>query len=144
MTPEDLDSLRQWAEMHRPLGSVQARQVLELMDAFRANEDAAFAYRPLSIAYEKLRDAIVKHHRQKADDRCIEDDDRLYAAAGLPPCDRRVGDKAAMLKNCERFINARCEGGGWMTYAELEAELAKARAVLNGIAPGVIWVGGIS
>ena len=31
-----------------------------------------------------LKLAIIKHHEQRADDRCIEDDDRLYAAAGLP------------------------------------------------------------
>ena len=70
----------------------------------------------------KLIAAIETHHAQKADDRCIDDDDRLYAAAGLPPCDRRVGDKAAMLRNCERFIDRRCEGGGWPTYAELEKQ----------------------
>ena len=71
---------------------------------------------------DRLRTAIAEHHAQKADDRCIEDDDRLYAAAGLPPCDRRVGDQAAMLENCKRFIERRCEGGGWPSYAELEAE----------------------
>lgn len=71
----------------------------------------------------RLRAAIAEHHAQKADDRCIEDDDRLYAAAGLPPCDRRVGDKAAMLANCARFIERRCEGGGWPTYVEVEGRL---------------------
>lgn len=70
----------------------------------------------------RLRAAILDHHAQKADDRCIEDDDRLYAAAGLPPCDRRVGDKVAMLANCKRFIERRCEGGHWPSYRELEAE----------------------
>ena len=74
---------------------------------------------------DRLTAAIVTHHAQKADDRCIEDDDRLYAAAGLPPCDRRVGDKVAMLANCQRFIERRCEGGGWPSYAELEAERDK-------------------
>lgn len=79
----------------------------------------------------KLDRAIAEHHAQKADDRCIEDDDRLYAAAGLPPCDRRVGDKAAMLANCARFIDKRCEGGGWPSYAELEAEIERLRAELQ-------------
>ncbi len=79
----------------------------------------------LRFEVNKLREAIETHHAQKADDRCIEDDDRLYAAAGLPPCDRRVGDKAEMLKNCKRFIDQRCEGGGWPSYAELEAELKR-------------------
>ncbi len=73
--------------------------------------------------YFDLLKAVHKHHDQKADDRCVEDDDKLYEAAGLPPCDRRVGDKAAMLKNCERFIDKRCEGGGWPSYKELENAL---------------------
>lgn len=82
----------------------------------------------LEAERNKLLAAITEHHAQKADDRCVEDDDKLYAAAGLPPCDRRVGDKAAMLKNCERFINNRCEAGGpWKSYSELEAELQKVR-----------------
>lgn len=78
-----------------------------------------------------LRAAIAAHHAQKADDRCIEDDDRLYAAAGLPPCDRRVGDKEAMLANCARFIARRCEGGGWPSYVELEAQIAQLRGALD-------------
>ncbi len=75
---------------------------------------------------DRLLVAIVEHHAQKADDRCIEDDDRLYAAAGLPPCDRRVGDKAAMLANCARFIERRCESGDWRSYADLEALIRRA------------------
>ena len=74
---------------------------------------------------ESLLAAIKLHHAQKADDRCFEDDDALYAAAGLPPCDRRVGNKGDMLENCRRFIERRCEGGGWKSYAELEAENAR-------------------
>ena len=72
---------------------------------------------------DKLREAIISHRSQKADDRCIEDDDRLYEVLGDGvKCDRRVGCKTDMLKNCKRFIQNRCEGGGWKTYAELEAE----------------------
>lgn len=86
----------------------------------------------MSEEAERLRAAIIKHRSQKADDRCIEDDDELYAALGDGiPCDRRVGDKAAMLQNCARFIERRCEGGGWSTYAELEAQLAEARAAIS-------------
>lgn len=40
---------------------------------------------------ESLKLAIVEHHAQLADD------DRLYAAAGLPPCDRRAGSKEELL-----------------------------------------------
>lgn len=79
----------------------------------------------LALAREEaasLRQAIINHRAQKADDRCIEDDDRLYAALGDGiKCDRRVGDKDAMLQNCARFIENRCQGGGWPSYAQLEA-----------------------
>ena len=47
--------------------------------------------------YRDLLRAVIAHHAQKADDRCIEDDDKLYSTAGLPPCDRRVGSKEASL-----------------------------------------------
>ena len=82
----------------------------------------------------RLHAAIVEHHGQKADDRCIEDDARLYAAAGLPPADHRVGDKAAMLENCTRFIKRRCEAGGWPTYQELEAALQQYPEVIRRLA----------
>lgn len=71
----------------------------------------------------RLREAIIRHRSQKADDRCILDDDELYAVLGDGiKCDRRVGDKTAMLVNCAKFIDNRCEAGGWKTYAELEKE----------------------
>lgn len=84
----------------------------------------------LTAERDQLRGAITEHHRQKADDRCIEDDDKLYAAAGLPPVDRRVGDKFAMLQNCPRFIERRCEGGHWPSYRELEEQVATLLAQL--------------
>lgn len=96
--------------------------VLAALAAERSN------VRQLLAEAAKLREAIAEHHRQKADDRCIEDDDRLYAAAKLPPCDRRVGSKEAMMSNCRRFIDRRCEGGGWLSYVELESQLAAALA----------------
>jgi HEPN domain-containing protein len=84
--------------------------------------------RTLREERDRLRAAIAKHRSQKADDRCIEDDDELYAALGDGvKCDRRVGDKAAMLANCKRFIERRCEGGHWPSYAEVEAERDEAR-----------------
>lgn len=70
--------------------------------------------------------AIRKHRDQHADDRCWLDDAELYEALGegpVAPLTFQVGDKATMLKNCERFLERRCFGGGyWRTYAELEAE----------------------
>ncbi len=74
---------------------------------------------------DQLRDAIAKHRSQKADDRCIFDDDELYAALGDGiKCDRRVGDKVEMLTNCAKYITNRCEGGGWPPYVELENQIA--------------------
>lgn len=72
---------------------------------------------------KQLEDAIRDHRSQKADDRCIEDDDRLYAVLndGIK-CDRRVGSKEEMLKNCARYIDRRCAQGHWPTYAELERD----------------------
>lgn len=73
--------------------------------------------------YDRLARAIKKHRAQKADDRCIEDDDELYEALGDGiKCDRKVGNKEEMLANCKRFIENRCEGGKWPSYAELEKE----------------------
>ncbi len=80
-----------------------------------------------------LRAAVKAHHDQKADDRCVEDDDKLHAAAGLPPCDRRVGSKEEMLANCARFIERRCEGGGWPSYRELENEIERLRNIITAI-----------
>jgi len=82
----------------------------------------------LAAKYATLASAVEKHHSQRADDRCVLDDDEMYAAAGLPPCNRRVGDKFEMVKNCIRFIEHRCEAGGpWKSYAELHAELEAAK-----------------
>lgn len=76
----------------------------------------------------ELENAIRTHRSQKSDDRCIEDDDRLYEALGDGiKCDRRVGDQSAMLENCKRFIANRTEGGGWPTYTSLELHRDKLR-----------------
>lgn len=80
--------------------------------------------RRLSAKVKVLRTAIKEHRDVKADDRCIEDDDALYAVLndGIK-CNRDVGSKEAMLKNCARFIENRCKGGNMPSYAELEAEI---------------------
>lgn len=75
-----------------------------------------------------VRRVVADMWRQRADDRCVLDQDALYAACGLPPPDRRVGDQLAMIENCVRFVRTACAGGGpWKTYAELEAENAGLR-----------------
>lgn len=86
----------------------------------------------LSERISQLENAIKTHRSQKADDRCIEDDDRLYEVLGDGiKCDRRVGCKEDMLKNCQRFIENRCEGGGWPSYAQLEEKLQKALKLIK-------------
>lgn len=80
----------------------------------------------LEGCYVELLDAVRWHHSQKFDDLCHEDDNRIYKAAGLPPRDNHIGDQEAMLKNCQRFINQRCQPGGdkeWTSYVELELKL---------------------
>lgn len=81
---------------------------------------------------KQLEDAIRTHRSQKFDDRCVEDDDRLYEVLGDGiKCDRRIGSPEEMHANCWRFIKNRCEAGGlWMSYADLERENAKLRMEL--------------
>lgn len=97
--------------------------------------DHAIEVATLKYEIRQLLNAIKEHWEQKADDRCIEDDDKLYKAAGLPPCDRHVGDKTAMLINCARFISNRCEGGKWPSYVELEAKITKLQAICRDMLP---------
>lgn len=128
------DTLRTDAEaisscgIHSPemVRSVFARQLERELNQWKNwHEQTRLGGQALAAERDKLLAAISEHHAQKADDRCVLDDDRLYAAAGLPPCDRRVGSKEDMLKNCARFIDRRCESGGWKSYIELEAELSQ-------------------
>lgn len=80
----------------------------------------------------RLRTAIETHRAQRADDRCWLDDLELYKVLGdeAEP-DNRVGDKYQMLANCVRFIDNRCEGGGWRSYIEIERELTEAHNLLT-------------
>lgn len=130
MTPARIEHIR------NSFGPIPDTELLELCD--------------LAAEAEQLRSAIVAHRSQKADDRCIEDDDRLYSVLGDGiKCDRRVGDKAAMLENCKRFIERRCESGNWKSYAELESEVerlssenALQAATINGLRlPRTDWDG---
>jgi hypothetical protein len=85
----------------------------------------------LKAERNRLRDAIWNHRAQHGDDRCWLDDQVLYAALGDGDLgDNTVGDKQAMLKNCERYLEVRCKGGNWPTYAELEERVKKAESAL--------------
>ena len=77
-----------------------------------------------------LLNVIEDVHKQHGDDLCWMDIDRIFAAAGLPVPDRKVGDKDAMRRNCHRFIDTMCSGGEWKSYAELEAENERLRRAL--------------
>lgn len=74
------------------------------------------------VAATDLLQTIKEVHSQHADDLCWMDIDRIFVAAGLPVPDRKVGDKKAMKRNCDRFIDIMCQAGGWQSYVELEAE----------------------
>lgn len=71
-----------------------------------------------------LAAAIRKHRGQKGDDRCWMDDQELYRTLGDGDLgDFTCGDKAAMLKNCDRYVNNCVIGGGpWKSYEELLEE----------------------
>jgi hypothetical protein len=73
---------------------------------------------------ESLMAVIRTVHRQRGDDTCWMDIDHIFAAAGLPVPDRKVGDKFAMIRNCGRFIETMCADGQWLSYADLEKALA--------------------
>lgn len=80
----------------------------------------------LECRVKRLETAIKTLRSQKADDLCWMDLNKLFAVLGdgVTGWDYRVGDKAAMLKNCERFVQNVCiDGGPWSTYAELEQAL---------------------
>lgn len=104
-----------------------------LAERARADEDSDESYwRGVAAALAEdllaVRAVVAHMARQVGDDRCWLDQDALYDACGVPRPDRRVGDKFAMLKNCVRFVEHACEGGGpWKTYEELLAENAKLR-----------------
>lgn len=78
-------------------------------------EEAAKAWNELAL----LKQTVVEVHSQRADDLCWMDLVKIFAAAGLPTPDCRVGDKFAMLNNCERFVGTLESGGPWKSYAEL-------------------------
>lgn len=84
----------------------------------------------LTQKYNRLWAVISEVHRQHADDLCWmpADVDNIFVAVGLPPQDLRVGDKEAMRRNCDRYIECLEAGGPWKSYAELEAELQVAKA----------------
>lgn len=135
MTPDRLAEIRALLDPAAPthVQAGTARVSVYCPDALRQALADLLAEREfLAAERDALKAAIVKHHDQRADDRCFLDDADLYAAAGLEPADVRVGDKDAMLANCARFLAQRCESGGpWKSYADLLAERDELRAALQ-------------
>lgn len=85
----------------------------------------------------ELIDVIREVHSQHADDLCWMDIDRIFAAAGLPVPDRRVGDRQAMKRNCDRYIDTMCQDGEWKSYADLEKELRQLKESVAAVVEAV-------
>lgn len=89
---------------------------------------------------DRLKAAIRAHRDQRDDDRCWEDDLRLYAALGegdVGPEAMALPPKCDFLKSCERYYDQRqvplsagtAELPGRMTIAQMTAALEKAQDV---------------
>lgn len=72
MTPSSLSALREWAELHEPKGLVQARQVLELLEAYERSQiisearlrdwgklESASRWQPIATAPKDGTDVLV-------------------------------------------------------------------------------------
>ncbi len=95
-------------------------------------EQKLHSYYLSGLPVPEILQEIVRIHSQKADDRCWMDLDALFKLCGLPPVDKRVGDKFAMIKNCVRFVEQQCEQGGpWKSYAELEDAYKDAQRIVE-------------
>jgi hypothetical protein len=88
----------------------------------------------LANEVERLQAGIREHRDQRGDDRCWEDDARLYAVLGEGDgeADSALPPKAEFLKSCERFYEQRqCPATAGqrkgMTIAQLEAEVERLR-----------------
>jgi hypothetical protein len=87
---------------------------------------------------ERLKAAIREHRDQRGDDRCWEDDAKLYAVLGEGGAETALPPKAEFLKSCERFyeqrqcpaVKGKAEG---MTIAQLEAEIERLRGLKDAI-----------
>ncbi len=115
-------------------GLFDIAEALDVQSPARSGESASDSWvrltREILAKAKSIYTAIVYCHSQHADDRCWMDPLKIYEAAGLPPPDTSVGDKPAMKKNCDRFIDNYCTGGSWATYAELELKVRELAARL--------------
>lgn len=76
--------------------------------------------------------AVIKSvHAAVGDDVCWMDIDKIFAAAGLPVPDRKVGNKYEMLQNCAKFLNVMCDGGEWESYESVLKERDRLRKAVK-------------
>lgn len=120
-----VDGLRNRLPGPSAFASVEVRDdpvsPIESPDRTKASDESAIARRVLAV--------VRAVHAEFGDDVCWMAIDRIFVAAGLPVPDRAVGDKFAMLKNCTRFIDTKCAGGQWESYADVLAERDALRAL---------------
>lgn len=111
-----LDKVKECREMGERLRQAEAERD-QLRQALKTDGD-------ILARANRIYAAIVDVHQQHADDLCWmpADVNRIFLAADLPPQCLKVGDKAAMLQNCERYVACLESGGPWVSYAELEKE----------------------
>lgn len=121
---------------HRQAAREAQVEVDRLKDDNRDLKDRNRVGGQMQERLEQLLAVIHEVHGQHGDDLCWLDIDRIFAAAGLPVPDRRVGDQEAMLRNCRRFVTTMCQGGGWKSYEELEAEVKRLEAERDGLKAG--------
>ncbi len=129
--------------MDNPLSRKQLEEVRQVVAASTVVEGESSQLSLVALArqleavrqaeFQRCRAAVADlHHGQIADDRCFEDDDRLYSWFGLPAVDRTIGDPQEMHANCWRFIQNRCQAGGpWRSYRELLEEADQLRQTIR-------------
>lgn len=84
---------------------------------------------------ERLKAAIREHRDQRGDDRCWQDDAKLYSALGTEGARAETGlpPKAEFLESCSRYWERRQspydDRPNCMTIAQLEAEVERLKEV---------------
>jgi hypothetical protein len=142
------ESLDESAEMkHESIGndaylSAGPRRWAERLAQWATKDrNTADMIRKLITAYSHLIKGIRDHRDQHGDDRCWEDDAKLYALLGEGEADTALPPKAEFLASCERFYEQRqcpaakgkAEG---KTIAQLEDEIERLQAEVDVLKAG--------
>lgn len=112
----------------KKLPSNNARLNIEVQRLYLDNQN-------LRTEIERLEIAIRQHRDQRGDDRCWQDDLKLYEALpeGLGKAELGLPSPEEMLKNCKRYITCRHQPGTpyispQRRIEQLEADNARLRA----------------